>query len=112
MKQLVRKEMIRISLIDEAKLKIFLQIKGEEEHEKLYDKAIAPFFGNYCCVKATNNTLYNLAATILHNFDSFRFCGCIQKGNLSEEERILKLMGYIDDMCCVTFYKIFRGAMK
>ena len=36
MKQLVRKEMIRIPLIDESKLKIFLQIKGEEELERLF----------------------------------------------------------------------------
>lgn len=104
MKQLVRKEMIRTSLIDESKLKIFLQIKGEEELERLYDKVIEPYFGDYCGVKTTNNTLYDLATTILHNFDDFRFCGCIQKENLSEEERILKLMGYIDDMCCVAFY--------
>lgn len=104
MKQLVRKEKIRISLIDESKLKNFLQIKGEEELERLYDKVIEPFFGDSFCVKTTNNTLYDLATTILHNFDNFRFCGCIQKGNLDEEERILKLMGYIDDMCCVAFY--------
>ena len=96
--------MIRISLIDRRKVEIFLQIDGEEELERLYDKTIEPFFGDSCCVKTTNNTLYDLATTILHNFDSFRFCGCIQKGNLSEEERVLKLMGYIDDMCCVAFY--------
>lgn len=104
MKRLVRKEMIRISLIDEGKLKIFLRIKGEEELERLYDKVITPYFGDCCCEKTTNNTLYDMATTILHNFDGFCFCGCIQKENLSEEERVLKLMGYIDDMCCVAFY--------
>lgn len=104
MKQLVRKEMIRTSLIDESKLKIFLQIKGEEELERLYDKVIEPFFGDSCCVKTTNNTLYDLATTILHNFGSFHFHGCVQKEYLSEEEKVLKLMGYIDDMCCVAFY--------
>lgn len=108
MKQLVRKEMIRIPLIDESKLKIFLQIKGEEELERLYDKVIEPFFGDSCCVKTTNNTLYDLATTILHNFGSFHFHGCVQKEYLSEEEKVLKLMGYIDDMCCVAFYDFLK----
>ena len=105
MKQIVRKEMIRISLIDEGKLKIFLRIKGEEELERLYDKTIAPYFGDYCCTTATNNTLYDMAEAILDNFDEFKYSGLFKDKSNDKEERILKLMGYIDDMCCVSFYK-------
>lgn len=104
MKQ-VRKEMIRTSLIDEGKLKIFLQIKGEEELERLYDKTIEPFFGDRCCITATNNTLYDLAEAILDNFVEFKYHRLFQDERIDKDERILKLMGYIDDMCCVAFYK-------
>ena len=105
MKQLVRKGMIRIPLIDESKLKIFLQIKGEEELERLYDKVIAPYFGDRCCITATNNTLYDMAETILDNFDEFEYHKLFQDEKIDKDERILKLMGYIDDKCCVAFYK-------
>lgn len=100
-----RKAITKISLIDRRKVEIFLQIKGEEELERLYDKTIAPFFGVGCCITATNNTLYNLAEKILDNFSEFEYHRLFQDERIDKDERILKLMGYIDDMCCVAFYK-------
>lgn len=100
-----RKTITKTTLIDEGKLKIFLQTKGEEELERLYDKTIAPFFGDRCCTTATNNTLYDLAETILDNFSEFEYHRLFQDEKNDKDERILKLMGYIDDMCCVAFYK-------
>lgn len=98
-----RKAITKISLIDRRKVEIFLQIEGE--NESLYDKAIAPFFGEGCCITATNNTLYDLAEAILDNFVEFEYHRLFQNERIDKDERILKLMGYIDDMCCVTFYK-------
>ena len=100
-----RKAITKISLIDRRKVEIFLQIEGVKELEKLYDKTIAPFFGNRCCITATNNTLYDLAEKILDNFSEFEYHRLFQDKKINKEERVLKLMGYIDDMCCVAFYK-------
>ena len=104
MKQLVRKEMIRISLIDQGRLKNFLKVH-EAEEVTLYNKVIAPFFEDRYCIAATNNTLYDMAEMILDNFDEFDYHRLFQDKKINKEERILKLMGYIDDMCCVAFYK-------
>ena len=99
-----RKTITKTTLIDEGKLKIFLRVHETEEVE-LYNKAIAPFFGNRYGITATNNTLYDLAETILDNFVEFEYHRLFQDERIDKDERILKLMGYIDDMCCVTFYK-------
>ena len=100
-----RKAITKITLIDRRKVEIFLQIEGVKELERLYDKTIAPYFGDHCCTAATNNTLYDMAEAILDNFDEFKHHGLFQDEKNDKEERILKLMGYIDDMCCVAFYK-------
>lgn len=99
-----RKAITKISLIDQGRLKIFLKVH-EAEEVALYNKVIAPYFGDYCCTTATNNTLYDMAETILDNFDEFKYSGLFKDKSNDKEERILKLMGYIDDMCCVAFYK-------
>ena len=100
-----RKAIIKTTLIDRRKVEIFLRIDGEEELERLYDKTIAPYFGDYCCTTATNNTLYDMAETILDNFSEFEYHRLFQDEKIDKDERVLKLMGYIDDMCCVAFYK-------
>ena len=99
-----RKAITKISLIDQGRLKIFLKVH-EAEEVALYNKVIAPLFGDRYCTAATNNTLYDLAETILDNFDEFKYSGLFKDEKIDKEERILKLMGYIDDMCCVSFYK-------
>ena len=99
-----RKAITKITLIDQGRLKIFLKVH-EAEEVALYNKVIAPFFGDRYCIEATNNTLYDMAEMILDNFDEFKYHGLFQDEKIDKEERILKLMGYIDDMCCVSFYK-------
>ncbi len=99
-----RKAITKITLIDQGRLKIFLKVH-EAEEVALYNKVIAPFFGDHCCIAATNNTLYDMAETILDNFDEFEYHRLFQDEKIDKDERVLKLMGYIDDMCCVAFYK-------
>ena len=99
-----RKAITKISLIDQGRLKIFLKVH-EAEEVALYNKVIAPFFADRYGITATNNTLYDMAEMILDNFDEFDYHRLFKDEKIDKEERILKLMGYIDDMCCVAFYK-------
>ena len=78
--------MIRISLIDRRKVEIFLRIDGEEELERLYNKVIAPYFGDRCCITATNNTLYDMAETILDNFDEFEYHRLFQDKRINKKK--------------------------
>ena len=94
-----RKTITKTTLIDRRKVEIFLQIEGVKELERLYDQTIVPYFGDCCCTTATNNTLYDMAETILDNFDEFKYSRLFKGKSNDKEERILKLMGYIDDIC-------------
>lgn len=99
-----RKAITKITLIDQGRLKNFLKVH-EAEEVALYNKVIAPLFGDRYGITATNNTLYDMAETILDNFDEFEYHRLFQDEKIDKDERILKLMGYIDDKCCAAFYK-------
>lgn len=102
-----RKAITKISLIDQGRLKNFLKVH-EAEEVALYNKVIAPLFGDRYCIAATNNTLYDMAEAILDNFDEFEYHRLFQDEKIDKDERVLKLMGYVDDMCCVSFYKFLE----
>ncbi len=104
---------IRTTLIDSDKLKDFLLVSENPfELQELYDQTILPFFGDHACIQATNNTLYELAKIIFIEWDDYKcHANVLGIDARCDDDRVLYLMGCLDDYCCFSFYRA-RGVKR
>lgn len=72
-----------------------------ESNNQLFAKKIEPFFGSKSSIKLENNTLYDIASTLLKEDVDFKMKSIVT-GN--EQERIYFVMGLIADYCCWTTF--------
>ena len=68
-------------------------------------KCIAPFLGLDDLVKASNETLYELACVIDKYFSTYCYYR-LNKKFTSQDDRVLNLMGWIDKYCCDIRFEI------
>lgn len=72
-----------------------------ESNNQLFAKNFEPFFGSKSSIKLENNTLYDIASTLLKEDVDFKMKSIVT-GN--EQERIYFVMGLIADYCCWTTF--------
>lgn len=72
-----------------------------ESNNQFFSKKIESFFGSKSSIKLENNTLYDIASTLLKEDVDFKMKSIVT-GN--EQERIYFVMGLIADYCCWTTF--------
>ena len=72
-----------------------------ESNSQLFSEKFESFFGSKSSIKLENNTLYDIASTLLKEDVDFKM-KAIVTGN--EQERIYFVMGLIADHCCWTTF--------
>ena len=72
-----------------------------ESNNQLFTEKFDSFFGSKSSIKLENNTLYDIASTLLKEDVDFKM-KAIVTGN--EQERIYFVMGLIADYCCWTTF--------
>ena len=72
-----------------------------ESNNQLFSKKIESFFGSKSSIKLENNTLYDIASTLLKEDVDFKMKSIVT-GN--EQERNNFDMGLIADYCCWTTF--------
>lgn len=72
-----------------------------ESNNQFFSKKIESFFGSKSSIKLENNTLYDIASTLLKEDVDFKMKSIVM-GN--EQERIYFVMGLIADYCCWTTF--------
>lgn len=72
-----------------------------ESNNQLFSEKFEPFFGSKSSIKLENNTLFDIASTLLKEDVDFKMKSIVT-GN--EQERIYFVMGLIADYCCWTTF--------
>lgn len=71
------------------------------EGYQLFNEKFEPFFGNQSSIILEDNTLHDIAFTLLREGVDFKLKEVVT-GN--EQERVLRVMGLIADYCCWTTF--------